>query len=192
MDYRDKSIHKLLISMTDSYKKASTNDSRYYQKESTIIRFSDHYSEHESVDFEIVRLSNGCYYFVDKVFGINSCLYKEDILGFLKSYFNVRDLFVDKIKGLRDSLNKTNRELCKAHNELKSSKLRSDLEVADAIYEENKSLKEQLKAVKVELNNLKDIKKKLNCVRGNLMSSNSAFKKVLNIIENTINTIKTS
>ena len=32
MDYRDKSIHKLLISITDSYKKASTNSSRYYQK----------------------------------------------------------------------------------------------------------------------------------------------------------------
>lgn len=30
MDYRDKSIHKLLVSMTDSYKKASTNSSRYY------------------------------------------------------------------------------------------------------------------------------------------------------------------
>ena len=52
MDYRDKSIHKLLISITDSYKKASTNSSRYYQKGSTTIRFSDHYSEHGFVDLK--------------------------------------------------------------------------------------------------------------------------------------------
>lgn len=62
MDYRDKSIHKLLVSMTDSYKKASTNSSRYYQKGSTTIRFSDHYSEYEFVDFEIVKLSMGIDY----------------------------------------------------------------------------------------------------------------------------------
>ena len=58
MDYRDKSIHKLLISMTDSYMKASTNSSRYYKKGSTTIRFYDHYSEHEFVDFEIVKKTN--------------------------------------------------------------------------------------------------------------------------------------
>ena len=87
MDYRDKSIHKLLISITDSYKKGSTT-----------IRFSDHYSEHEFVDFEVVKLSNGCFY-------------KEDIVGFLKSYFSIRDLFASHIKSLLKALKKTNKEL---------------------------------------------------------------------------------
>lgn len=88
MDYRDKSIHKLLVSMTDSYKKASTNSSRYYQKGSTTIRFSDHYSEHEFVDFEIVKLSNGCYYFTDKDFKLTKDKFdklwhlKRDVLTF--------------------------------------------------------------------------------------------------------------
>ena len=180
MDYRDKSIHKLLISMTDSYKKASTNNSRYYQKGSTTIRFSDHYSEHKLVDFEIVKLSNGCYYFADRDFRITSCLYKEDIVGFLKSYFSVRDLFASQIKGLLKSLKKTNKELQKVHKDLNSAKLRSDLEVADSIYEENKSLKEQCKTIKVELNNLK----------GKLLRSNKALLKASNVIEYAINTIK--
>ena len=131
MDYRDKSINKLLISITDSYKKASTNSSRYYP---TTIMFSDHYSEHEFVDFEIVKLSNGCYYFTDKDFKITSCFYKEDIVGFLKSYFSVRDLFTSHVKGLLKSLKKTNNELQKVHKDLNSAKLRSDLEVADSIY----------------------------------------------------------
>ena len=180
MDYRDKSIHKLLISMTDSYVKASTNSSRYYQKGSTKIRFSDHYSEHESVVFEIVKLSNGCYYFADRDFRITSCLYKEDIVGFLKSYFSIRDLFASHIKSLLKALKKTNKELQKVHKELNSAKLRSDLEVADSIYEENKSLKKQCKAIKVELNNLK----------GQLQSSNKALLKASNVVEDAINTIK--
>lgn len=180
MDYRDKSIHKLLISMTDSYKKASTNSSRYYQKGSTKIRFSDHYSEHEFVDFEIVKLSNGCYYFTDKNFKITSCFYKEDIVGFLKSYFSIRDLFAGHIKSLLKSLKKTNKNLQKASAELNNAKLRSDLEVADSIYEENKSLKKQCNAIKAELNDLK----------GKLLSSNKALLKASNVIEDAINTIK--
>lgn len=190
MDYRDKSIHKLLISLTDSYKKASTNSSRYYQKGSTMIRFSDHYSEHEFVDFEIVKLSNGCYYFTDKDFGITSCFYKEDILGFLKSYFSIRDLFANNIKGLRKSLKKTNSELQKACRDLNSAKLRSDLEVADSIYEENKRIKEQLKTVRAELDNLKGIKKKLNDVKGKLMNSDNALKKISKVIEDAVIIIK--
>lgn len=180
MDYRDKSIHKLLISMTDSYMKASTNSSRYYKKGSTTIRFSDHYSEHEFVDFEIVKLSNGCYYFTDKDIKITSCFYKEDIVGFLKSYFSVRDLFASQIKGLLKSLKKTNKELQKVHKDLNSTKLRSDLEVADSIYEENKSLKKQCNAIKMELNNLK----------GKLLSSKNTLLKASNVIEDAINTIK--
>lgn len=180
MDYRDKSIHKLLVSMTDSYKKASTNSSRYYQKGSTKIRFSDHYSEHEFVDFEIVKLSNGCYYFTDKDFKITSCFYKEDIVGFLKSYFSIRDLFAGHIKSLLKSLKKTNKNLQKASAELNNAKLRSDLEVADSIYEENKSLKKQCNAIKAELNDLK----------GKLLSSNKALLKASNVIEDAINTIK--
>lgn len=180
MDYRDKSIHKLLISMTDSYKKASTNSSRYYQKGSTTIRFSDHYSEHEFVDFEIVKLSNGCYYFTDKDFKITSCFYKEDIVGFLKSYFSIRDLFAGHIKSLLKSLKKTNKNLQKASAELNNAKLRSDLEVADSIYEENKSLKKQCNAIRAELNDLK----------GKLLSSNKALLKASNVIEDAINTIK--
>ena len=180
MDYRDKSIHKLLISITDSYKKASTNNSRYYQTGSTTIRFSDHYSEHESIDFEIIKLSNGCYYFSDKNLRITSCFYKEDIVRFLKSYFNVRDLFESQIKGLLKSLKKTNEELKKVHKDLNSAKLRSDLEVADSIYEENKSLKKQCKNIKVELNKLK----------GKLQSSNKALLKASNVIKDAINTIK--
>ena len=180
MDYRDKSIHKLLISMTDSYMKASTNSSRYYQKGSTTIRFSDHYSEHESVVFEIVKLSNGCYYFADRDFRITSCLYKEDIVGFLKSYFSIRDLFASQIKGLLKSLKNTNSALKKANECLNSAKLRSDLEVADSIYEENKSLKKQCNAIKMELNNLK----------GKLLSSKNTLLKTSNVIEDAINTIK--
>ena len=180
MDYRDKSIHKLLISMTDSYERASTNDSIYYQKGSIHIRFSDHYSEHEFVDFEIVKLSNGCYYFTDKDFGITSCFYKEDILGFLKSYFSIRDLFASQIKGLRKSLKKTNNELQKARRDLNSAKLRSDLEVADSIYEENKSLKKQFKTVKTELNNIK-VK---------LIGSNRSLMKTSKVIKDAIDTIK--
>ena len=180
MDYRDKSIHKLLVSMTDSYKKASTNSSRYYQKGSTTIRFSDHYSEHELVDFEIVKLSNGCYYFTDKDFRITSCFYKEDIVGILKSYFSIRDLFAGHIKSLLKSLKKTNKNLQKASAELNNAKLRSDLEVADSIYEENKSLKKQCNAIKAELNDLK----------GKLLSSNKALLKASNVIEDAINTIK--
>ena len=180
MDYRDKSIHKLLISMTDSYKKASTNSSRYYQKGSTTIRFSDHYSEHGFVDFEIVKLSNGCYYFTDKDFKITSCFYKEDIVGFLKSYCSIRDLFAGHIKSLLKSLKKTNKNLKKASAELNNAKLRSDLEVADSIYEENKSLKKQCNAIKAELNSL----------RGKLLSSNKALLKASNVIEDAINTIK--
>ena len=180
MDYRDKSIHKLLISITDSYKKASTNSSRYYQRGSTVIRFSDHYSEHEFVDFEKVKLSNGCYYFTDKDFKITSCFYKEDIVGFLKSYFSVRDLFASHVKGLLKSLKKTNNGLQKVHKDLNSAKLRSDLEVADSIYEENKSLKEQCKTIKVELNNLK----------GKLLRSNKALLNASNVIKEAVNTIK--
>lgn len=180
MDYRDKSIHKLLISMTDSYKKASTNSSRYYQKGSTTIRFSDHYSEHEFVDFEIVKLSNGCYYFTDKNIKITSCFYKEDIVGFLKSYFSVRDLFASQIKGLLKSLKKTNKELQKASVELNNAKLRSDLEVANSVYEENKSLKKRCKAINAELNDLK----------GKLIASNTALLKASNVIKDAINTIK--
>ena len=180
MDYRDKSIHKLLISITDSYKKASTNNSRYYQTGSTTIRFSDHYSEHEFIDFEIIKLSNGCYYFSDKDLRITSCFYKEDIVGFLKSYFSIRDLFESQIKGLLKSLKKTNEELKKVHKDLNSAKLRSDLELADSIYEENKSLKKQCKNIKVELNKLK----------GKLQSSNKALLKASNVIKDTINTIK--
>lgn len=180
MDYRDKSIHKLLISMTDSYKKASTNSSRYYQKGSTTIRFSDHYSEHEFVDFEIVKLSNGCYYFTDKDFKITSCFYKEDIVGFLKSYFSIRDLFAEHIKSLLKSLKKTNKNLQKASAELNNAKLRSDLEVADSIYEENKSLKKQCNAIRAELNDLK----------GKLLNSNKALLKASNVIKDAINTIK--
>lgn len=180
MDYRDKSIHKLLISMTDSYMKASTNSSRYYKKGSIKIRFSDHYSEHEFVDFEIIKLSNGCYYFTDKDLAITSCFYKEDILGFLKSYFSIRDLFVSKIKGLRKSLKKTNKDLQKASAELNNAKLRSDLEVADSVYEENKSLKKRCKAINVELNDLK----------GKLIASNTALLKASNVIKDAINTIK--
>ena len=82
MDYRDKSIHKLLISMTDSYMKASTNSSRYYKKGSIKIRFSDHYSEHNFVDFEIVKLSNGCYYFTDRDLAITSCFYTSQLIRF--------------------------------------------------------------------------------------------------------------
>lgn len=190
MDYRDKSIHKLLISMTDSYTKASHNNSRYYQKGSTVIRFSDHYSEHKSVVFEIVKLSNGCYYFADRDFRITSCFYKEDIVGFLKSYFSIGDLFASQIKGLLQSLKKTNNALKKAHGDLNNAKLRSDLEVADSIYEENKRIKEQLKTVETELGNLKGIKKKLNDVKGKLINSDNALKKVSNIIEDAINTIK--
>ena len=180
MDYRDKSIHKLLVSMTDSYKKASTNSSRYYQKGSTTIRFSDHYSEHEFVDFEIVKLSNGCYYFTDKDFRITSCFYKEDIVGFLKSYFSIRDLFAGHIKSLLKSLKKTNKNLQKASAELNNAKLRSDLEVADSIYEENKSLKKQCNAIKAELNDLK----------GKLLRSNKALLNASNVIKDAINTIK--
>ena len=180
MDYRDKSIHKLLISITDSYKKASTNNSRYYQTGSTTIRFSDHYSEHKFADFEIVKLSNGCYYFADKDLRITSCFYKEDIVGFLKSYFSIRDLFTSHIKSLLKSLKKTNKELQKVHKDLDSAKLRSDLEVADSIYEENKSLKKQCKNIRVELNKLK----------GKLQSSNKALLKASNVIKDAINTIK--
>lgn len=180
MDYRDKSIHKLLVSITDSYKKASTNSSRYYQKGSTTIRFSDHYSGHELIDFEIVKLSNGCYYFADKNLAITSCFYKEDIVGFLKSYFSIRDLFASQIKSLLKALKKTNKELQKVHKELNSAKLRSDLEVADSIYEENKSLKKQCNAIKVELTNLK----------GQLQSSNKALLKASNVLKDAINTIK--
>ena len=180
MDYRDKSIHKLLVSITDSYEKASTNSSRYYQKGSTTIRFSDHYSEHEFVDFEIVKLSNGCYYFIDKDLAITSCFYKEDIVGFLKSYFSIRDLFASHIKSLLKALKKTNKELQKVHKDLNSAKLRSDLEVADSIYEENKSLKKQCSAIKAELNNLK----------GKLLSSKNTLLKASNVIEDAINTIK--
>ena len=180
MDYRDKSIHKLLISITDSYKKASTNNSRYYQTGSTTIRFSDHYSEHEFIDFEIIKLSNGCYYFSDKDLRITSCFYKEDIVGFLKSYFSIRDLFESQIKGLLKSLKKTNNELQKVHKDLNSAKLRSDLEVADSIYEENKILKEQCKTIKVELKNLK----------GKLLKRNKALLKASNVIKEAVNTIK--
>ena len=180
MDYRDKSIHKLLISITDSYKKASTNNSRYYQTGSTTIRFSDHYSEHEFIDFEIIKLSNGCYYFSDKDLRITSCFYKEDIVRFLKSYFNVRDLFESQIKSLLKALKKTNEELQKVHKDLNSAKLRSDLELADSIYEENKSLKKQCKNINVELNKLK----------GKLQSSNKALLKASNVIKDAINTIK--
>ena len=134
----------------------------------------------EFVDFEIVKLSNGCYYFTDKDLRITSCFYKEDIVGFLKSYFSIRDLFASHIKSLLKSLKKTNKELQKVHKDLDSAKLRSDLEVADSIYEENKSLKKQCKAIKVELNNLK----------GKLQSSNKALLKASNVIKDAINTIK--
>ena len=180
MNYRDKSIHKLLISITESYKKASTNDSRYYKKGSIIIRFSDHYSEHEYTTFEIIKLSNGCYYFSDKELGITSCFYEKDILKFLKNYFNVRDLFESQIKGLRKSLNTTTKNLQKAKVTLNNAKLRSDLELANSIYEENKNLKKQLNIVKVELNNLK----------GKLVSSKQALEKTSNIINNVVNAIK--
>lgn len=180
MDYRDKSIHKLLISITESYEKAATNNSRYYIKGSTRIRFSDHYNEHEYVSLEIIKLSNGCYCFTDKDFGITSCFYKEDILNFLKSYFSIRDLFESQIKSLRKALKKTNKGLQKAKAALNNTKLRSDLEVADAVYEENKNLKKQLKNVKVELNGLK----------GKLMASNQALKKASDIVLGTISNIK--
>lgn len=78
MDYRDKSIHNLLRSITESYKKASNTNSRYYKKESICIRFSDHYSDHKEANFEIIKLSNGCYSFTDKDLHIVSCFYKED------------------------------------------------------------------------------------------------------------------
>lgn len=180
MDYRDKSIHKLLISMTDSYTKASHNNSRYYKKGSTVIRFSDHYSEHKSAVFEIVKLSNGCYYFSDKDFRITSCFYKEDIVGFLKSYFSIRDLFASQIKGLLQSLKKTNKALKKAQGDLNNAKLRSNLEVADSVYEENKRLKKQGEDIKAELNNLK----------GKLLSSNKALLNLSNVIKDIIDTIK--
>lgn len=180
MDYRDKSIHKLLKSITDSYKKAATNNSRYYQKGSTKIRFSDHYSEHETVAFEIVKLSNGCYYFVDKDLRITSCFYEQDILGFLKSYFSIRDLFVNQIKGLQKSLKKTSNNLQKVYSELNCAKLRSDLEVADSVYEENKSLKAEVKTIKKAM---KDIREKL-------VGSDRALVKASKVVESAINTIK--
>lgn len=180
MDYRDKSIHKLLISITDSYKKASTTNSRYYQKGSIKIRFSDHYSENESANFEIVKLSNGCYYFVDKDLRITSCFYRQDILGFLKSYFSIRDLFVNQIKGLQKSLKNIKNDLQKAYSELNCAKLRSDLEVANSIYEENKNLKAQVKTVKKEMENIKE----------KLIGSSRALVKASKVVEDTINTIK--
>ena len=101
-------------------------------------------------------------------------------MKFLNSFFSVRELFSIYVKGLLKSLKKTNNELQKAYRDLNSAKLRSDLEVADSIYEENKSLKKQCKAIKVELNDLK----------GKLLSSNKALLKASNVIEDAINTIK--
>lgn len=160
MDYRDKSIHNLLRSITESYKKASNNNSRYYKKESICIRFSDHYSDHKEANFEIIKLSNGCYSFTDKDLHIVSCFYKEDILRFLKNYFSMRDFFADTIKKLQKSLKKSTRDLQQMYTELNSVKLRSDLEVTDSIYEENKKLKEELKCIKSALKENKKIKAK--------------------------------
>ena len=180
MDYRDRSIHKLLISITDSYKRATTNGSIYYRKGSIRIRFSDHYSEHNFLSFEIVKLSNGCYYFADKDFGITACFYKEDILKFLKSYFSIRDLFADQIKNLRASLKKANNEVKKVKFDLNNAKLKSNLELADSIYEENKNLKNQIKDIKAELTNFK----------GKLLNSNRALIQASNLIKSAFNTIK--
>lgn len=190
MDYRDKSIHNLLRSITESYKKASTNNSRYYKKESICIRFSDHYSEHKETNFEIIKLSNRCYYFTDKDLGIISCFYKEDILRFLKNYFNIRDFFADTIKGLQRSLKKSNCNLQQMRTELNNAKLRSDLEVADSIYEENKKLKEELKFAQSVYKENKKLKQKivgqktkLNDIKNKLISSNNTLQKAVNTIE---------
>ena len=181
MEYRDKSIHKLLNSITDTYKKATTNNSRYYIKGSTRIRFSNHYNEHENVSIDIIKLSNGCYCFIDKDFGITSCFYKEDILKFLKNYFSVRNLFESQIKGLRKSLKKTNKKLQKTQASLKNDELRSNLEIANAVYEENINLKKQLKDIKVKLNSFKEI----------IISNSKTLKKSSDMILDTINNIKT-
>lgn len=190
MDYRDKSIHNLLRSITESYKKASTSNSRYYKKESICIRFSDHYSEHKEANFEIIKLSNGCYSFTDKDLHITSCFYKEDILRFLKNYFSMRDFFADTIKDLQKSLKKSSRNLQQMYTELNSAKLRSDLEVADSIYEENKKLKEELKCAKSVFKENKKLKQKiveqkikLNDIKNKLISINNTLQKSVNTIE---------
>ena len=180
MDYRDRTIHKLLKSITDSYRRATTNGSIYYKKGSIRIRFSDHYSEHNFLNFEIVKLSNGCYYFADRDFGIAACFYREDILKFLKNYFSIRDLFANQIKSLRASLKKANNEIKKVKLDLNNAELKSNLELADSIYEENKNLKNQIKDIKAELANFE----------GKLLKSNRALMQASDLIKNACNTIK--
>ena len=71
------------------------------------------------------------------------------------------------------------------HTELNSAKLRSDLEVADSIYEENKKLKEELKCAKSVFKENKKLKQKiveqkikLNDIKNKLISINNTFTEI--------------
>lgn len=181
MDYKDRSIHLFLSSITDFYEKSRHNESRYYQKGSLRIRFSDHYSEHGEVGIEIVKLSNGCYYFSDKILHVTSCYYREDILSSIKNYFSIRPLFENTIRGLINTLTNTNKALQSANSKLKNAKLRSDLEVADAIYEENKKLKKEIKKMHETVKSTKD-----TC-RNRLQSNQNALERLSKIALNASN-----
>ena len=102
-------------------------------------------------------------------------------MKFLKNYFSVRNLFESQIKGLRKSLKKTNKKLQKTQASLKNDELRSNLEIANAVYEENINLKKQLKDIKVKLNSFKEI----------IISNSKTLKKSSDMILDTINNIKT-
>lgn len=76
------------------------------------------------------------------------------------------------------------------YTELNSAKLRSDLEVADSIYEENKKLKEELKCAKSVFKENKKLKQKiieqkikLNDIKNKLISINNTSQKLVNTIE---------
>lgn len=148
MDYRDKTIHAFLSSISEETPyKSNTTNSIYYKIQNSEFRFSDHYSE-KSHSFNLIKTSNGLYVFQHKELRISSAYYASDILSFLKSYFLVLPLFVQNVKQLQDVAAKA----VASEKKVRASVKLVDLELAEMIEKENQQLKQENKALQAEMN----------------------------------------
>lgn len=147
MDYRDKTIHTFLSSLSEETPyKSNTTHSIYYKIQNGEFRFSDHYTD-KPHSFNLIKTSNGLYVFQHKELKISAAYYASDILPFLKSYFLVLPLFKQNAKQLQDIAAKA---IVFARKTRASIKL-VDMELAEMVEKENQQLKQKNKELEEKM-----------------------------------------
>lgn len=182
---KDEALKRYLSKVSTSKSKSKSFSSRYYSieyegRKGILMRFSDHFSDmpKPGVSIDLVKVSFNYYVMKLNKAGVSFCIDEKSILAYVKSILLVYPEISESMSQLISSSAIARKEYAnaaalanKAKNKLKQRN--EYIDMVDEIYDQNKSLIEEIKRIK---NVLGATEQKLNAAT----SKNEDYRKKIN------------